>query len=154
MIVNFVYNPNVNNAPIGFTATLNAVASFFQSTFSDPVTININVGYGTVNNQQLGAGALGESLTYLSNYTYAQLKTNLTTDAKSADDSSSVASLPANNPNGGNYWVSTPEAKALGLAGETRIPSRPIGNDQFTSKHISVPTKLHTPCTTYHSVSV
>jgi len=48
MIVNFVYNPNVNNAPVGFTATLNAVASFFQSTFSDPVTININVGYGTV----------------------------------------------------------------------------------------------------------
>ncbi len=127
MIVNFVYNPNVNNAPIGFTATLNAVASFFQSTFSDPVTININVGYGTVNNQQLGAGALGESLTYLSNYTYAQLKTNLTTDAKSADDSSSVASLPANNPNGGNYWVSTAEAKALGLAGASSALDGYIG---------------------------
>src|SRR5258708_21918981 len=117
MIVNFTYDPNVNNAPVGFTATLNAVASFFQSTFSDPVTININVGYGKVNGQLLGGNALGTSLTYLSNYTYSQLKSALAADAKSADDSSSGASLPANNPNGGNYWVSTAEAKALGLMG-------------------------------------
>ena len=125
MIVNFVYNPNVNNAPIGFTATLNAVANFFQSTFSDPVTININVGYGTVgsNNQPLSGGALGESLTFLtslgnnSTTSYAQMKSALAADAKSADDSSSVASLPATNPNNGNYWVSTAEAKALGLMG-------------------------------------
>src|SRR5882672_683907 len=116
MIVNFTYNQNVNSAPAGFTATLNAVASFFQSTFSDPVTININVGFGTVNGQPLGGNALGTSLTYLNNFTYSQLKTALTTDAKSADDSSSVASL-GNDPTGGNYWVSTAEAKALGLAG-------------------------------------
>ena len=119
MIVNFTYNQNVNSAPVGFTATLNAVASFFQSTFSDPVTININVGYGTVNGQPLGGNALGTSLTYLSNYTYSQLRSALAADAKTADDSSSVASLPlpANDPTGGNYWVSTAEAKALGLAG-------------------------------------
>src|SRR6266852_2004512 len=119
MIVNFIYNQNVNSAPVGFTATLNAVASFFQSTFSDPVTININVGYGTVNGQPLGGNALGTSLTYLSNYTYTQLRSALAADAKSADDSSSVASLPlpANDPTGGNYWVATAEAKALGLMG-------------------------------------
>lgn len=57
MIVNFTYPSNVSSAPAGFTATLNAVANFFQSTFSDPVTVNINVGFGTVNGQALGGNA-------------------------------------------------------------------------------------------------
>ena len=117
MIVNFTYDSTVGSAPVGFTATLNAVASFFQNTFSDSVTVNISVGYGKINGQNLGGGALGSSLTYLSNYSYAQLKSALAADATSADDSSSVASLPANDPTGGHYWVSTAESKALGLAG-------------------------------------
>jgi hypothetical protein len=127
MIVNFTYAPNVSNAPVGFTATLNAVANFFQSTFSDPVTVNINVGFGTVNGQSLSGGALGESLTYLSNYTYSQLKTALAADAKTADDTSSVNSLPVNDPTGGHYWVSTAEAKALGLAGASSALDGYIG---------------------------
>src|ERR1700704_5994079 len=114
MIVNFIYDSTVNSAPAGFTSTLTAVANFFQTTFSDPVTININVGYGKINGGNLGAGALGESLTYLNNYTYSQLRSNLASDATSGDDFTSVNSLPPNNPNGGNYWVSTAEAKALG----------------------------------------
>jgi hypothetical protein len=117
MIVNFVYDSTVNGAPVGFTTTLTAVANFFQSTFSDSVTVNINVGYGKVNGQNLGGGALGESLTYLSNYTYGQLTSALAADAKSANDTSSVSSLPASGPVGGHYWVTTADAKALGLAG-------------------------------------
>src|SRR5260221_664186 len=118
MIVNFIYDPSVNNAPIGFTATLNAVASFFQNTFSDPVTVNINVGYGKVNGQSLGANALGTSLTYLSNYSYSQLTAALATDAKSADDTSSVNSLPISNPTGdfGDWAASAGNGAALAFS--------------------------------------
>jgi hypothetical protein len=50
-----------------------------------------------------------------------------TADATTADDTSSVNSLPLNNPNGGNYWVSTAEAKALGLAGASSALDGYIG---------------------------
>ena len=130
MIINYTFDSTVSGAPVGFTATLNAVASFFQNTFSDPVTVNINVGYGKVNGQPLGANALGTSLTYLSylgNNSYPALKSAMTADAKTADDTNSVNSLPINNPNGGNYWVSTAEAKALGLAGPSNALDGYVG---------------------------
>ncbi|HXI99611.1 MAG TPA: NF038122 family metalloprotease, partial [Micropepsaceae bacterium] len=115
MIINFTYDSSVASAPVGFTATLNNIASFFQSTFSDAVTINIAVGYGEVNGQALPSNALGESLTYLNSVTYTQIASALAADAKSTDDHSVVASLPATNPTGGAYWVASAEAKALQL---------------------------------------
>ena len=83
MIINFTYDSSVASAPVGFTATLNNIASFFQSTFSDAVTINIAVGYGEVNGQALPSNALGESLTYLNSVTYTQIASALAADAKS-----------------------------------------------------------------------
>src|SRR5258706_13545617 len=117
MILNITYDPSVGGAPAGFVTALNAVVSFFQSTFTDSVTVNIDVGYGEVDSQPLDPNALGESITFLSNYSYAQIKSALMADAKSADDTSAVASLPASDPIAGShfYWVSTAEAKALGL---------------------------------------
>src|SRR6266702_1517719 len=119
MILNIVYDTSVNSAPAGFKTAINAVAQFFQSHFYDNVTVNINVGYGEVNGQAMSPSALGNSLTFLNTYTYAQVKNALTTDAKTSDDSTAVATLPASSPapGGGTYWVSTAEAKALGLAG-------------------------------------
>ena len=66
MIFNITYDPSVSGAPAGFVTTINAVASFFQSTFTDSVTVNIDVGYGEVDGQSLSGGALGESITFLS----------------------------------------------------------------------------------------
>jgi hypothetical protein len=67
MILNLIYDASVANAPSGFTAELNAAVSFFQSTFYDPVTVNIAVGYGEVEGQTLDASALGSSITYFNN---------------------------------------------------------------------------------------
>ena len=118
LIINVTYDANVASAPSGFTATVASVVQFFQSHFSDPVTININVGYGEVGGQSLSSGVLGESSTYLNSYSYSQLKSALTADAKTADDSTAVATLSGSDPtNGGQFWVSTAESKALGLAG-------------------------------------
>jgi hypothetical protein len=143
MNFNLIYDSTVSSAPAGFTATVQKVADFFQSTFLDPVTVNISVGYGQINGQplsaeaaedasrgfggralqygsmaetQLTAGALGQSSTYLRSYSYNQIKSALAADAKSADDHSAVTSLPIADPtNGGHYWVTTAEAKALNL---------------------------------------
>ena len=116
MIINVSYDSSVDGAPAAFKAVINSVVAFFDSTFRDPVTVTIDVGYGEINTQAMNAGSLGQSLTLLNRYSYSQIKSALAADAKSADDSSAVASLPASDPTGGHYWVAQAEAKALGLA--------------------------------------
>ncbi len=116
LIINVTYDQAVSTLPTGFTTIINAVVNYFESHFTDPVTVNIDVGFGEAAGYSLG-GALGMSLTYLQSATYSQIKSALTADANTSDDASAVASLPAADPVGGthNYWVSTAEAKALGL---------------------------------------
>jgi FG-GAP-like repeat/FG-GAP repeat len=116
VILNISYDASVNSAPAGFRTGVGAVAQYLQNNFTDPVTVNISVGYGEVNGQSLG-GALGESLTFLNSYAYSALRNALAADAKTADDSSAVASLPATAPVAGTFWVARAEAKALGLIG-------------------------------------
>src|SRR6266566_3626128 len=141
MILNLVYDSSVGSAPVGFTAALDSIVSFFQTNFKDPVTVNIAVGYGEVNGQALSqaeldegqsglaatpnitpdgaplsAGALGSSVSYLTYLSYAAIRTALAADASSGDDASAVSSLPVSDPtDGGAYWMTTAEAKALGL---------------------------------------
>lgn len=116
-VINVTYDASVNNAPAAFKTDVAAVVQYFESHFTDHVAININVGYGEVGGYTLGSGALGESLTYLNSYSYSQIKNALSADAKTADDATAVASLPATSPVNGTFWTSTAEAKALGLMG-------------------------------------
>src|SRR5262249_47022262 len=110
MNINFSFDSSVDNAPAGFKTVLNQVASFFANTFSDPVTLNIAVGYGEVGGHALPAGAGGASSFSLGSYSYSQLKSALAADSHTAIDASAVASLPANNPTNGNYFISSAEA--------------------------------------------
>jgi hypothetical protein len=114
LIINVTYDQAVSTLPAGFTTAVNAVVSYFETHFSDPVTVNINVGFGEAAGYSLGS-ALGMSVSYLTSLSYSTLKGALATDAKTTADSSAVASLPASDPTGGTYWVSTAEAKAMGL---------------------------------------
>jgi len=119
MIINVTYDSSVSSAPASFISTVNAVVQYFETEFVNPITINIDVGYGEVDGQLLGSGALGESITYLGSYSYSQIRTALSAGATSAADATAVASLPSSDPaaSGGSYWVATAEAKAMGLAG-------------------------------------
>jgi hypothetical protein len=118
MIINVTFDSSVGSAPAGFIATVDAVVQFYETQFTDPITVNIDVGYGEVDGQALGSGALGESITFLNSFSYAQLRAALAADATTAADQTAVASLPSSNPAGtANFWVATAEAKALGLAG-------------------------------------
>ena len=117
LVINVVYDSSVSKAPAGFMTEVNAAVQYLESQINDPITITIAVGYGEVGGVALGSGALGESETYLTSYSYAQLANAMKADATSASDASAIASLLATNPTGnGTFWVSTAEAKALGLA--------------------------------------
>ena len=108
---------SVENAPAGFTAAVAAVVSYYESVFTDPVTVTIDVGYGEIDGQSLGSNALGESETYLTSVSYAQLQSALVENADAIGDTAAVASLLAASPVSGGYWLSTAEAKALGTTG-------------------------------------
>jgi hypothetical protein len=117
LTINVNYDSSVGHAPSGFKTQVNAAVQYLESQFNDPITITIDVGYGEVDNFPLPRGVLGESDTYLNSYSYSDLVSAMTLDAKSASDVSAINSLLASDPTGGGtYWVSTAEAKALGLA--------------------------------------
>jgi hypothetical protein len=119
MIFNITYDVSVNLAPATFKSAVASVAQFFQNLFSDPVTINITVGYGEVGGQSMPSGALGSNISFLNSYSYAQIKSAFAADSKGGDDVTAVSTLPATSPapGGGTYWVPRAEAKALGLIG-------------------------------------
>jgi Ca2+-binding RTX toxin-like protein len=114
--INITWDSSVSGAPPEFQNVVLQVAQYFVNNFTDPVTLNINVGYGEAGGYSLG-GALGMSVTYLQSFSYSQITNALTADATGAADNSAVASLPATDPTGGHYWVTTAEGRALGLIG-------------------------------------
>ena len=115
--INIEWDSTVAFAPSGFASDIIAAVNFLETQFTDPVTMNIAVGYGEVAGNTLGGGDLGESLSNLSPVSYASLLSAVTANATTATDASVVASLPATSPiNGASWWVTTAQAKALGLA--------------------------------------
>ena len=55
------FDQSVSSLPSGFVAAVNYVVNYFDSLFANPVTINIDVGYGEIDGQTMAANALGES---------------------------------------------------------------------------------------------
>ncbi len=111
MNLNITFATSVASAPAEFKTAVAAVAQFFETTFSDPVTININVEYGRLN------GLLGHSDYQLQSYSYSQITAQLAADSKSSEDANAIVNLPAQDPIQGthHYVMTTAQAKALGL---------------------------------------
>jgi hypothetical protein len=110
-VINVTYDQSQSSLPAGFVAAINYVVNYYESIFTSPITVNIDVGYGEIDGQALQSGALGESETYLSDYSYSTIK-----NALAAVDPTAAASMPSNMPVNGTMWVGTAEAKALGLS--------------------------------------
>lgn len=125
---NLTYDASTVGAPAGFFTAFQAAINFYQSAYSDPITINLQVGWGKINGQNLSPGNLGQSSTFQwGNLNYDQIVTALVNDATSADDATAVASLPAVDPTGGATFVmANAEAKALGL-----MPANATGLDGY-----------------------
>jgi hypothetical protein len=126
-VINITWDASVQSAPIGFMSGILAAAQYLESQFSDAVTLNIDIGYGEVNGTALGTNALGSSESFLTSVSYPTLVNALKVDAKTAADTTAVASLPAASPVNGTYWATTGEAKAVGL-----LPGSSTAIDGFT----------------------
>jgi hypothetical protein len=114
-VINISWDASVASAPAGFTSGVIAAAQYLESQFTNAVTLNISVGYGEVGGYALGGNDLGESGTNLTSTTYSAILNGLKSDATSATDTSVLASLPATSPVNGTFYVTTSEAKVLGL---------------------------------------
>ena len=123
VIFNFTYDTGMNPQAIaGFAAA----GARWSALLSDPVTVNIHIGYTS-----LGAGILGQASSSEGTVPYSAYKTALAADANSANDATAVAHLPSgsafgmylnytsNNPNGAGS--ATPYLDANGNANNTTI---------------------------------
>jgi hypothetical protein len=114
---NVIYDASTSSAPAAFFSAFNDAIQFYETQFDDPITINIDVGWGEIDGHSLSPGDLGNSQTNQQGfYSYSQIKTALQNDAKSAADAAAVANLPSTYPvSGAPFVMSDAEAKALGL---------------------------------------
>src|ERR1700692_2784464 len=55
------FDSSASTAPAGFLPAFNNAIQFYQTTFTDPITIKMQVGWGTIDNKSLIPGTLGES---------------------------------------------------------------------------------------------
>ena len=117
MHINITFDASAANAPSGFEADVNYVASLFDALFTNPVTINIDVGWGEVDGQSLSKGTLGESLQSPTNgYSFSQIERAANNLATAGGDPIALLAMPSVDPTGGAVIdPGTAEARALGL---------------------------------------
>jgi len=104
---NLTYGASVPTAARDVVAQ---VATYFATQFTDSVTLNFIVNWAAIS-------GLGSSSFDLSTYSYAQVRSALSSDSKTSDDATTVANLPATDPISGTHsWtMARAEEKALGL---------------------------------------
>ena len=115
-VINVTYDATVAAAPAGFKTAVAAAVTYLQNEFTNASTLNITIGFGSVNGSPIAAGALGQSQTSFDVVSYSTLLAALQANAKQPDQIAGAASLPAASPVGAaNFLVSNGLAKALGL---------------------------------------
>ena len=117
LVIDIDWDSSVSNAPAGFVTAVDQVVSYYESQFSNPITITIDVGYGEIDGSTVGSNDLGESESYLTSVSYSQLESALVKNADAIGDTAAAASLTATSPVNGEYWMTTAEAQALGISG-------------------------------------
>ena len=114
--INLIWDASVSNAPAGFKSAAIAAATEYTTMFSNPATITIDVGYGEVGGATIYSGNLAQSMFYGTYENYASVRSALLGDAGSSSyQAQADSTLPLTDPtNGGKFFVSTAQAKALG----------------------------------------
>jgi hypothetical protein len=132
MKIDIVYDSSVTSGNFtsgaaeeaAFKSAITYVVDEFESLYTNPVTIKLNVGWGQYDGKALDSGDIGENVpSQLFGYSYATIKSALLSTAKASGDPAQVAAyatLPAKDPTGGDGFVLSPaQAMALGLPGPT-----------------------------------
>src|SRR4051794_40551101 len=114
MHLNVTYDQNtLNTAPSGFFSAVNYVVSLFDATFTNDVTVNNEIGYGTFPYDNSTVPALGESVQNgLVWGDYSQVRQALINEGAPGS-----STLPVSSPLGGGLVLDSAEEKALGLIG-------------------------------------
>src|SRR5215469_11020680 len=61
LLFNVTFDSTTSTAPAGFFTAFNDAIQFFEATYSDPITINLQVGWGKINGNNLNPGNLGQT---------------------------------------------------------------------------------------------
>src|ERR1700730_6639535 len=105
MQINITFD-QASTLPAGFVSAVTYVVNYFESLFTNPVTVNISVGYGEIAGQPLGSGALGESESFIDSVQYSQVFAALNANEPAVAQQAAYATLPANSPlEGGTLWI-------------------------------------------------
>jgi hypothetical protein len=121
LTINTTYSASVLGSPHAaqIQAGFQAAAGTYQSLFVNPVTVNIQVGWGEILGSPVTTLGVAGMYGYGS-YGYSQMQTMLRATATSTADQTAYSRLPATNPAGAlNYTLTPALAKALGAAPAT-----------------------------------
>ncbi len=121
LIINPTYDTtvttNINAAQ--FEASFAVAVQSIETLFTNPVTINITVYWGTNGASNPFSGGIGLGASSMSGnfFSYSQIVAALRSTMKTTIQSNAVASLPASDPtpNGSSWVVPRAEEKALNL---------------------------------------
>ena len=131
MIINVIYGQGAANnaAPSGFYSAVNYVVNYYDTLFTNNVTININVSYGSILDpytntySNLSSGDLGES--YENNETPTNYAT--TRNVLLSENAPGASTLPSSSPDPGSLYMGSAEAKALGFLGASSTLDGSVG---------------------------
>jgi hypothetical protein len=121
------YDSDAAKAPTGFKACVNAACQYLDALLTSPITVHIDVGYGTIDGQTIDPGALGESEGSYVNGSYSS-----SVAALKAAIAPGSSSLPTSVPNGDELVISTAQARALGLSNRNTLDGY-VGFDSTAS---------------------
>ena len=104
-----------NSAPAAYTTILNKAIADLCSWIANPVTLNIQVGYGTSAGSSMTG--LGETfVSYAGTGTYAALISALNAQPTDAVKTSAYPTLPGSAPGGSIVVITSAQAAALGFS--------------------------------------
>jgi hypothetical protein len=126
LVINPTFSSSITSDPnaAAIEGTINSAISFYETTFSNPITVSI-----TFNEMSTG---LGQSSTFFGNVPYAVYLAALTANATSANDAIALSSLPTATAYAAFYGstnidVTTADLRAVGLPGNPP-PGKPDGS--------------------------
>jgi len=111
-----------------------AAVQFFDTTFTNSISINIAFGWGEVNGSPLDSGSVAESVGLYDGVSYSTLRTALiNADAGSPAIEQAVQALPTVKPTNARFIMSTAEEKAVALLGASTAIDGYVGLSSTTA---------------------
>src|SRR5271165_4709052 len=118
MQITLTYDSTV--VPAALKTALQSVVDELDSIILNPIVINLDIGWGEVNGSPITGNTLAAAGAKGYEVSYSQLVSALSAKATSTTDMTFLAGLPTADPNnGGTYFLSTAQEKALGLINPT-----------------------------------